>query len=488
MRRGMILSIDANGNSLKESVMDEKKTSTMDALMEHISTYFYKPDVQAARIILGTAFAHYIPKQPPIWMFVVGPPSSGKTAITIEAISGLTGMFGPGQPWGDVKGAKAEDGSLEEKMSVSSGQRSNPKQREGEAVEILSTINPNTFLSHQIGGKKGMDDPGLLEQFNDGKYTLESNGRRKLVTGNALILIPDFTVMASMRRETRGEIMGQLRRIYDGQFEKKVGTRVTKIWKGKVSLLAATTPVIDKYTSIDSALGERFIQLNWRCSGDIDRGTFTLKMMRLKAQGLDIKKPMKRLVKELFAEHEPQLMIVEDDNPVNGRLSALSELVAEARTSVYGKVELDGKFHVSETACPEDIHRIIQQFYSQMSGIVTIQGREEPNEQDIQDVLRCGIETLPTYRSVVLQAAIECKSLRDYAGKDADKRIEAVKLVALNIIEPVRGEKVILRKRWADVVARVGFANHIVFVPDGAAGARERTEREVAADTTTEVF
>ncbi len=466
--------------------MEEK--STMDQLMEHISKCFYKPDIQAARIILGTAFAHYIPKQPPIWMFVVGPPSSGKTAITIEAISGLTGMFGKGQAWGDVKGGKAEDGSLAEKMGGTAGAKSNPKQRSGEAVEILSTINPNTFLSHQIGGKKGQEDPGLLEQFNDGKFTMESNGRRKLVTGNALILIPDFTVMASMKRETRGEIMGQLRRIYDGQFEKKVGTRVTKIWNGKVSLLAATTPVIDKYTSIDSALGERFIQLNWRASGDIDRGVFTLKMMRLRAQGLDIKKPMKRLVRELFAEYEPALMMVDDEHPVNYRLAALAELIAEARTSVYGKVGEDDKFHVTETACPEDIHRIIQQFYTQMSGVVTIQGREEPIEQDIQDILRVGIETLPTYRSVVLQAAIECKSLRDYAGKDADKHHEATKLTALNIIEPVRANKVILRKRWAAVVERVGFENHTVFVPDGAAGARERTQREIAAEPTEEVF
>ena len=51
----------------------------MEELLEHIGKSFYKPDLQAARIILGTAFAHYFPRVDPIWLFVVGPPSSGKT-------------------------------------------------------------------------------------------------------------------------------------------------------------------------------------------------------------------------------------------------------------------------------------------------------------------------------------------------------------------------------------------------------------------------
>ncbi len=85
----------------------------MKKLMDHISKSFYKPDLQATRIILGTAFSHYFPRVDPIWLFVVGPPSSGKTAITIEALSGLTAMFGPKQPWGPhVEGGAEGKGNL----------------------------------------------------------------------------------------------------------------------------------------------------------------------------------------------------------------------------------------------------------------------------------------------------------------------------------------------------------------------------------------
>ncbi len=464
----------------QEEAREGTDVNPLREFCSHISESFFEPDIQAARIILGTAFAHYFPRVAPIWMFVVGPPSSGKTAITIEALSGLTGMFGTNQPWGKHINEMSLDGS---------GKNTNPHWKDNEAVEIMSTINNNSFLSHQIG----VDDPGLLEQISGGKFYMEKNDTRKIVAGNMLCLIPDFTVMASMNKEKRGEIMGQLRRIFDGRFEKKVGTRVTKIWQGKVSMLAATTPVIDKYTSIDSALGERFIQINWRASKDEGRGKFTLQQMRRKAKGFNVKGPMKDMVRKLFANATAELLDIPDDNLVDDRLSALAELTADGRASVYGYLD-EKTYRVKEIAGAEDIHRIIQEFYAQLSGISRLQDRSFPNEQDIQDVLRVGIETLPTYRSVVLQAAIEGKKLSDYAGRDRDKRIEATKLCALGMIEraDIGDAPVKLRKKWESVVDRCGFDFSTVFENDGAAAGRERAEQarqtEMAAGLDDEKF
>ena len=245
-----------------------------------------------------------------------------------------------------------------------------------------------------------------------------------------------------------------------------------------MSILAATTPVIDKYTSIDSALGERFIQLNWRASKDEGRGKFTLQQMRRKAKGFNVKGPMKDMVRKLFANATAELLDIPDDNLVDDRLSALAELTADGRASVYGHLD-EKTYRVKEIAGAEDIHRIIQEFYAQLSGISRLQDRSFPNEQDIQDVLRVGIETLPTYRSVVLQAAIEGKKLSDYAGRDRDKRIEATRLCALGMIEraDIGDAPVKLRKKWESVVDRCGFDFSTVFENDGAAAGRERAEQ-----------
>jgi len=41
------------------------------------------------------------------------------------------------------------------------------------------------------------------------------------------------------------------------------GTGVTKIWRGRVTMIAAVTPVLDRYYAVFSVLGERFMQLRW---------------------------------------------------------------------------------------------------------------------------------------------------------------------------------------------------------------------------------
>ncbi len=69
----------------------------------------------------------------------------------VEALSGLQGMFGTNQAWGKHVDHTSPDDS-----------NTNKHYKDNEAVEILSTINPNTFLSHQ----QGVHAPDLLEQIN----------------------------------------------------------------------------------------------------------------------------------------------------------------------------------------------------------------------------------------------------------------------------------------------------------------------------------
>ncbi len=453
-------------NTILIQQVEMSEGSDVDPLSEFcafVSKSFFEPDIQAVRIILGAAFAHYIKDLPPIWLFVVGPPSSGKTSITVEALSGLQGMFGTNQPWGE---------QIEESMGEA--KNTNRSYKPNEAVEILSTINPNTFLSHQ----QGVHAPGLLEQLNKKGPMKEKDGNREISWGNALMLVPDFTVMSSMQKEKRGEVMGQLRRIYDRAFEKKVGTKVTKIWQGKVSMLAATTPVIDKYTTIESALGERFIQIKWRASDDPGRAVFALKQL---AAGEKIKAPMKQLVRDLFANARPEKLQLDD--ATYDRLAALSELIAIGRTSVYGSFQnqqhfQDQQYVVKEVACSEDVYRMALQYYGTLSGICRLSGRDVPTEQDIQDVLRVGIDSLSTYRSIVMQAAIEGLPLKAFAARRRDLHKEALCLYELGVIEKAHiGEgPVKLKPKFQSVIDRCGFAPG-VFEPDGAEAGGKRTKR-----------
>src|SRR5260370_32693267 len=173
-------------------------------LREVLERWFYKPDLQALRIAMGTIKAHYLKIGTPAWLFVVAPPGSGKTTMSIMSACGLA------------------------------------------EVQALGDVTENTFLS----GFHGHKDPGLLEKL--GPTTQQGN--IYTTQGNAVLLVKDFTTVLSMKRDKRSVILSQLREIHDGQFRRDFGTGGTKIWNGRASIVACVPPVLCGHCSIFCAL------------------------------------------------------------------------------------------------------------------------------------------------------------------------------------------------------------------------------------------
>ncbi len=159
--------------------------------------YFIMRDTTHIDVIFATIFANRLNSKP-VWLYLVGPPSSGKTEI-LQALSG------------------------------------------GQEIFPLSRISANTLVS----GKQSKDgkDCSLLPQLN-GK----------------VIIIKDFTAMLTMRPEILHEILGQLRDAYDGSVFNRYGTEDgNKFYHSKFGCIAAVTSVIDKHRRQLAELGERFL-------------------------------------------------------------------------------------------------------------------------------------------------------------------------------------------------------------------------------------
>lgn len=103
---------------------------------------------------------------------------------------------------------------------------------------FLDDLTEKTFLS---GYKVKGQEVSLLKQI-----------------GSGVLCFSDFTSILSKNPMSRGEILGQLRLVYDGTFSKRTGTGEIK-WQGKIGTIAASTP--DIYTVMESArsMGERFV-------------------------------------------------------------------------------------------------------------------------------------------------------------------------------------------------------------------------------------
>lgn len=150
----------------------------------------------------------------PVWMFLVAPPSSGKTQV----INGLKYLC---QPYDEI----------------------------GYSMSAITTH----ALVSGMETKKG--DPSVFAKL-DGK-------RMSLV-------IKDFSTVTSMPESEKMEINAQLRDGYDGYTSKSFGNGVVRNYtKLKFGLLAAVTDDIYNEAVTNQALGERFAKLNIGRSNDL---------------------------------------------------------------------------------------------------------------------------------------------------------------------------------------------------------------------------
>jgi hypothetical protein len=69
-------------------VAEQVQLNLYEKLTQHISSYFYHPDLEALRVVFSAVHAHRS-KADPVWLFVIGPSGSGKTTININCISHL---------------------------------------------------------------------------------------------------------------------------------------------------------------------------------------------------------------------------------------------------------------------------------------------------------------------------------------------------------------------------------------------------------------
>jgi hypothetical protein len=329
------------GSQLDDNSKSLEKACPLAELERIIRSSFFEPDIQAIRIILGTIQAHRLSLGDPAWLFVVAPPGSGKTTMSVMGASGLPD------------------------------------------VVMLGDFSESTFLS----GFHGHKQPGMLEKLG---HTVQE-GQTHITNGNAVLMAKDFTTVLSMRREKRAAILGQLREIHDGQFKRDFGTGVTKIWRGRVTIIAAVTPVLDKYYSIFSVLGERFMQLRWHRPKSEEAGVWAIRQQGSEQRFQGAMRDVIGRVLGAATKVAPTL-----SEAMQHRISSLAEIIALGRTHVhrssFGNRDIE---YVPEA---EANTRISKSLAAIAKGVASLRGHKEVAEGDLQDAFRVGLDSLSDYR------------------------------------------------------------------------------------------
>jgi hypothetical protein len=214
----------------------------------------------------------------------------------------------------------------------------------------------------------------------------------------------DFTTVLSMRRETRAVILSQLREIHDGEFRRSFGTGETKIWRGRVCIVAAVTPVLDRHYSIFSVLGERFLQVRSHRPDSQEAGEWAI---RQQGKEQEIQRLARQAIGDLFRSAPKEPPVLSDE--MRRRIAAVAEIAAIARTQVfrssYGKREIE---YVPEA---EANTRISKGLAAIVKGISALAGRAQVTEPELQDGFRVALDCLPEYRRKLLGAVLAGQSV-----------------------------------------------------------------------------
>ena len=159
-------------------------------------------DVTSVYAMLGAIAANLLPGDP-VWLGIIGPPSSAKTEI-LNSTSGL------------------------------------PYVRQAATLTAAGLLS-GTPAKQRATGAGG----GLL-------YEIGSFG---------VLVLKDFGSILSMRSDPKAELLAALREIYDGQWIRRLGADGGRVlsWTGKLGLLFASTNVIDAHHGVIGSMGDRFL-------------------------------------------------------------------------------------------------------------------------------------------------------------------------------------------------------------------------------------
>lgn len=399
-----------------------------------MQTHWHEPDIEAVRIQLACFAGQYLTDYPPAWCMAIAPSGSAKTVI-LEALNGIENFHAVDQltPTTFISGKFDEDGG-------------NPRVRERNRAKAKAQA-----AAAKIGAVKNNKRP-------------ESASFLQRIGDSATIAISDFSTILSMHADVRNNLFSQMRRIYDGNFRREFGTAENlddREWKGRITMLVAVTPEVDRYNQMFSTLGDRFIRVRW------PRAAGHAAMAASAKQNHGVKEELRTLVHDFvnsFLQSKKSCPVI--PAPALHRIGELTELMCFARTYVHRKGnDIDGE------PSPESNTRLPQQLCQMARGWHALMEDAEVGAEGMRLIWRAAWDCLPPARRAVLDSLRNKKSVYSPGSNyftNSSIQFATEDLIVLGLVtEPTLGiAKSTLTPFAAETLARAG--NDIIsFCDDG---------------------
>jgi Toprim domain len=293
-------------------------------------------DIDSIDAVLATAAAERLTGDP-LWILLISGPGNAKTE-TVSALSGAGAH---------VTSTIASEGAL------------------------LSAT-PQSDRSKNATG-------GLLRKIGD----------------RGLLVIKDVTTILSSDRNVRGQVLAALREVYDGRWERNVGSDggQTLTWTGRLAVVGAVTTVWDSAHAVVAACGDRFVLI--RSDSTVGRVGAGNKAIRNTGDEVAMRAELAAVVGGVIAHIDEHATYQLNDDEID-RLLKAADIVTYARTAV----ERDYQGNVVDAHAPEMPTRFAKQLAQMVRGGLAL---GMTRDRAMQLALRCARDSVPPLRMDILQ-------------------------------------------------------------------------------------
>ena len=334
----------AAGKTLDELVPISGGTGAPVDLATAIATFgkwLHMDDTAPVLAVAATIVAN-LADGDPVWLLIVGPPSGGKTEI-LSSCSGLPYMV------------------------------------------PAATISEAALLSGTAKRERTKDATGgLLRQVGD----------------FGILLAKDFTSVLSQNRDTAKQAISALREIYDGKWDRPVGSDGGRVlhWHGKCGFVGGVTPSYDRYGVIVNALGDRYLLLRLP---DVDAELQSEAALRSTEQETAMRAELAQAMTGLIAGANQDLVYGTLSENDRDRIKGLAVFTARTRTAI----ERDG--YTKELLVlpqPEGPARLVKALRRLYGGLCAL-SVDEDTRWDL--LRRVAVDCAPAMRTPVLRELLK---------------------------------------------------------------------------------
>ena len=221
-----------------------------------------------------------------------------------------------------------------------------------------------------------------------------TGGLLRKIGDSGILVIKDVTSILSADRNTRAGVLAALREVYDGRWERNVGSDggQTLSWTGRIAVVGAVTTAWDVAHAVIAVMGDRFIVI--RSDSTTGRSKAGRQAIRNTGTEAAMRAELAAAVGGLIDAVDANAAWVLTEDEID-RLVKAADIVTYARTAV----ERDYRGDVVDAHAPEMPTRFAKQLAQMVRGSLAIGMNREVA---ILLALRCARDSIPQLRLEIL--------------------------------------------------------------------------------------